>query len=70
MEAYQTMNGRFTRHLVCPWCSKGEVLANGKAQVTISTQCPRCRRFFRADLDTLKTECAQPQRRLGAHTAD
>ena len=48
----------FTRHLICPWCQKGEVLADGKAKVTVSVMCPKCKRFFWGDLDTLKTEKA------------
>lgn len=60
----------FTLHLICPWCSKGEILADGRARATVSAQCPRCKHFFRADLNSLKTERAQPQRRLGQNTAD
>jgi len=50
------LNHVFNRHLICPWCLKGEALADGKAQVTISIQCPRCGKVFLGDLDTLKTE--------------
>lgn len=55
----------FNRHLICPICKKGEVLADGKAKVTISVMCPKCKNFFLADLDTAKTERATAQRRLG-----
>lgn len=55
----------FTRHLLCPWCKKGETLADGKAKVTISVQCPKCGRFFLGDLDTLKTEKTKACRRMG-----
>lgn len=55
----------FNRHLVCPICKKGEVLADGKAKVTISVMCPKCKGFFIADLDTLNTEKTAPQRRAG-----
>ena len=48
----------FNRHLICPGCKKGEVLADGKAKVTVSVMCPKCKRFFWGDLDTLKTERA------------
>lgn len=64
------MTQTFTQHLICPWCAKGEILADAKSVVTISAQCPRCKHFFRADLDSLKTERAQPQRRMGLNTAD
>lgn len=59
------MQNYFDRHLICPWCSKGEVLADGKAKVTVSVMCPKCRHFFTGDLDTLKTEKAVAQKRLG-----
>lgn len=49
------MNSQFTRHLKCPWCNKGEALADGKAKVTISVQCGKCGHVFYGDLDTLKT---------------
>lgn len=55
----------FNRHLVCPICKKGEVLADGKAKVTISVMCPKCKNFFLADLDTMQTERASVQRRVG-----
>jgi phage FluMu protein Com len=56
---------QYNRKLVCPWCNKGEVLADGKAKVTLSIMCPKCSRFFTGDLDTLKTERAVAQKRLG-----
>ncbi len=59
------MQHTFNRHLICPWCKKGEALADGKAKVTISVMCPKCNHFFWADLDTLETERATAQRRVG-----
>lgn len=59
------MQNVFNRHLICPICKKGEVLADGKAKVTISVMCPKCKNFFLADLDTTKTERATAQRRMG-----
>lgn len=64
------MSQIFQHRLLCPWCSKGEVLLDTSGKVVISVQCPRCGRIFRADLQQLKTERAQPQRRLGKQTAD
>lgn len=55
----------FRIHLKCPWCEKGETLADGRAKVTISVLCGRCTRPYIADLDTMKTERAKPQRRQG-----
>lgn len=55
----------FSRHLICPWCKKGEALADGKAKVTISIQCSRCGRIFYGDLDTLRTEKGTTCRRIG-----
>nr|DAM63228.1 MAG TPA: PROTEIN/RNA Complex.7A [Caudoviricetes sp.] len=59
------MNNKFTRCLKCPWCNKGEALADGKAKVTISVQCGKCGRVFFGDLYTLKTERGVAQRRVG-----
>jgi len=59
------MNAPFKHHLTCPWCGKGEVLADGIGKLTISVQCPRCKNFYLGDLDTLRTIKTQPQRRLG-----
>ena len=36
----------FNRHLICPWCKKGEVLADGKAKVTVSVMCPKCKKQY------------------------
>ena len=59
------MNAPFKHHLTCPWCGKGEVLADGIGKLTISVQCPRCKNFYLGDLDTLRTTKTRPQRRLG-----
>lgn len=55
----------FTRHLKCPWCHDGEVLADGKAKVSVSAQCPKCHKFFIGSLDSLKTERSSACKRLG-----
>lgn len=55
----------FKIHLVCPWCRKGESLADGRAKVQISIQCSKCNNIFIADLDTSKTSKAKPQKRQG-----
>lgn len=59
------MKNGFNRHLVCPWCHKGEILADGKAKVTVSVMCPKCSNFFAGDLDTLQTERTKACRRMG-----
>lgn len=53
----------FTRKMICPWCGHGETMADGRAKVTISVQCAKCRKVYLADLDTLKTERGVAQRR-------
>ena len=58
-----------TVHLKCPWCGKGETLADGRGKVTISVQCRKCGNTYLADLDLAVTERATPQRRQGrVHT--
>jgi hypothetical protein len=58
------MNRNFDRHLICPWCFKGEALADGKAKVTVSVQCPKCGRVYFGDLDTLKTVKGKAHKRM------
>ena len=52
-------------HLGCPWCGKGETLADGRGKITISVQCRKCGFTYLADLDRAATERATPQRRQG-----
>ena len=59
------MKNNFDRHLICPWSSKGEVLVDGKAKVTVSVMCPKCKHIYTGDLDTLKTKKDVAQKRLG-----
>lgn len=56
---------KFTRHLICPWCQKGEVLSDGKAKITLSVECPKCHRFFTGSMDSLKAERSVACKRLG-----
>lgn len=58
------MENDFKRHLTCPWCKKGEVLADQKAKVTISVVCPKCDHVFTGDLDTLCTQKNIARKRL------
>lgn len=59
------MKQEFNRILKCPWCGKGELLADGRAPVRVSVHCAKCNRIYIADLDTGKTERSQAQKRLG-----
>jgi uncharacterized Zn finger protein len=59
------MTNKYNRKLICPWCRKGEVLADGKARVSISVRCPKCGHFYTGNLDTLTTERTVAQKRLG-----
>ncbi|AHM55817.1 hypothetical protein EAL2_c05150 [Peptoclostridium acidaminophilum DSM 3953] len=47
----------------CPWCEKGETLADKPADIKISCQCPRCGRIYHVDFSTLKVEKAAAIRR-------
>lgn len=54
-----------TEHkLVCPFCHKGKVYAEGSGKVTITVMCPKCTRCFRICLDTFKAERAMPHKRI------
>lgn len=43
-------------HLSCPWCGGSEILADRRTKATISVQCAKCKKIYKADLDSLKTE--------------
>lgn len=53
----------FDKYVNCPWCDKGEVLVERTAKTIISMQCPKCRKFYRVDLETLRTERSAACRR-------
>lgn len=53
-------------HLSCPWCGGSEILADRRTKATISVQCAKCKKIYKADLDSLKTEKAKAQKRMGA----
>ena len=52
-------------HLPCPWCGGSEILVDRRAKTTISVQCAKCKKIYKADLDSLKTEKAKAQKRMG-----
>lgn len=53
----------------CPWCGKGETLADGRGKVTISVQCRKCGNTYLIDLDSTKTERTSPRRRQSRNKA-
>lgn len=57
-------NRPMNKHLICPWCGKGETLADGTAKVSISVKCAKCGRVYTGDLDKMKTERGAAQKRL------
>lgn len=59
------MEKQFNRKMICPWCGHGETMADGRAKVTISVQCAKCKRVYWGDLDTLRTERGTAQKRIG-----
>ena len=52
-------------HLSCPWCGGSEILADRRTKATISVQCAKSKKIYKADLDSLKTEKAKAQKRMG-----
>ncbi len=43
----------------CPWCEKGQTLADRKADIRISCQCSKCSNFYHVDFATMKVEKAK-----------
>ena len=50
---------------VVPWCGGSEILVDHRTKVTISVQCAKCRKIYKAYLDLLKTEKSKAQKRMG-----
>lgn len=58
----------FNVHLKCPYgYCKGETLSDGRAKVSISIVCSKCGGVYIADLDSMQTYRAKPQKRYGRH---
>lgn len=54
-----------TEHkVVCPFCHKGEVYAEGTGKVAVTVMCPKCTRCFRVRLDTFKAELVLPHKKI------
>ncbi len=60
-----TEKQNYSLRLICPWCQKGAVLTQGRANVRISVQCSKCGRFYSADLNTMETQRTSACRRAG-----
>jgi|GEM_PF-769262 len=60
-----TEKQNYSLRLICPWCQKGVVLTQGRANVRISVQCSKCGRFYSADLNTMETKRTSACRRVG-----
>lgn len=48
-------------HLSCPWCGGSEILADRRTKATISVQCSKCKKIYKADLDSLKQKSQSPE---------
>lgn len=47
----------------CPWCEKGETLADRKADIRISCQCSKCFNFYHVDFANMKVDKARATKR-------
>ena len=39
--------------VLCPWCRKGETLADASADIRVSCSCRICGKFYRIDFNTM-----------------
>lgn len=54
-----------TEHkVVCPFCHKGEVYAEGTGKVAVTVMCPKCTRCFRVHLNDFSTELVVPHKKI------
>ena len=52
----------FKQKCECPWCGKSRILMTGTADQKISTQCPKCKNYYTADLRTCTTTKSRPRK--------
>ena len=50
--------------VVCPFCHKGEVYAEGSGNVAVTVMCPKCTRCFRVRLDVFTAEVVVPRKKI------
>lgn len=49
------MQNNFTIHLYCPWCKKGEIIADNRVKIKVSAKCHICNNTYIADLYDMET---------------
>ena len=54
-ETFETNPADFCKHAYCPWCGRGQTLADTTARIRISTQCARCGHLYMIDCQTMRT---------------
>ena len=42
--------------IACPWCGRGETLADQRADIRITCRCNNCQRFYSIDFQTLRAK--------------
>lgn len=52
---------RFPISVPCPWCGRGETLADKAAEIHISCQCNRCGNYYHVDFNSLRAARAGPR---------
>lgn len=58
IEDEKMIKEKYGIQVLCPWCQKGETLADRTAPIHVSCQCPKCGRFYRINFSDLTTEKA------------
>ena len=54
-----------TEHkVVCPFCQRGEVYAEGTGKVAVTVMFPKCTRCFRVHLNDFSTELVVPRKKI------
>jgi hypothetical protein len=55
------MDPQFPIVVICPWCERGETLANKTADINVSCQCNRCGNYYHIDFTTGRAKKAKPK---------
>jgi len=55
------MDPQFPVAVACPWCEKGETLADKTADINVSCQCRQCGKYYHIDFSTGRAKKAKPK---------
>lgn len=52
----------------CPWCGRGETLADTTADIRVSCHCSVCGKYYRVDFNNMRVSKIKPKPRKSVRT--